>query len=107
MLAAVEFNDNLLVEGNKVYNICFNRLLSTELDPFKLPVSQMIPKQAFNISGSISQPYGIFLKRMTRFHDGFPHPLSPSRKGRGSKYSNSRGGFIARLTDVAHTNVRG
>jgi hypothetical protein len=39
--------------------------------------------KAFNISCVISQFYHIFLKAITWFQGTFPHPLAPSRKGRG------------------------
>jgi hypothetical protein len=43
----------------------------------------IMPEYTFNISCVISQFYRIFLKAMTWFHGAFPHPLTPSRKGRG------------------------
>ena len=54
MLTTVKLNDNLLIKGDEVNNVCFNRLLSTELDTFKLTVSQSAPQEKFNISRVIS-----------------------------------------------------
>jgi hypothetical protein len=83
VLPAIKLYDNFLLKGDEVYDVCFNRLLSAEFDTLKLTVSQMTPEYAFNISCVISQFYSIFLKAMTWFHGAFPHPLTPSRKGRG------------------------
>jgi hypothetical protein len=45
--------------------------------------SECRPPSSSNISCVISQFYRIFMKAMTWFHGAFPHPLAPSRKGRG------------------------
>lgn len=39
MLTTIKLNHKLLIKGNKVYDVCFNRLLSAEFDAFKLAVS--------------------------------------------------------------------
>ncbi len=83
MLTTIKLNYNLLFKGYEVYDLCFNRLLSSKLDTFKLTVSQTTPKYTFNVSCVTSQFYRIFLKVMAWFQSSFPHPLSPSRKGRG------------------------
>jgi hypothetical protein len=83
VLTTIKLDDNLLVKGYEVYDVLFNRLLPSELDSFELTFSQTAPKQTFHISGLISQFYGTTLKGMLWFHGGFPHPLTPSRKGRG------------------------
>jgi len=39
MLSAVKFNDNPRIERDEVNYVCFNWLLPSELDSFKLTVS--------------------------------------------------------------------
>jgi len=83
MLATVKLYNNPFVKGNEINNIFFNRLLPSELGAFKLAVSQVTPQIAFRISTLVAQFSGKCVKGMSLFHGSFPHPLTPSRKGRG------------------------
>jgi hypothetical protein len=59
VLPTIKFYDNFLLNGDEVYDVCFNRLLSAEFDTLKLTVSQMTSEYALNISCVISQFYCI------------------------------------------------
>jgi len=50
MLATVKLYNNPFVKGNEINNICFNRLLPSELGAFQLTVSQIPPQMALRIS---------------------------------------------------------
>jgi hypothetical protein len=54
MLSAVQLYDNPRIEGNKIYNVCFNWLLPAKFDTFKLTVSYIPPEHAFCVSAIIT-----------------------------------------------------
>ncbi len=88
-----------LLSDNFQHSLDILRLLPAKFDTLNLAVLQATPKQKFNISSVISQISGKSLKGMAWFHDSCPHPLTPSRQGRGDflnlhKRPNSRPPFF-------------
>ena len=67
VLPTIKLYDNFLLNGDEVYDVCFNRLLSAEFDTLKLTVSQMTSEYAFNISCVISRFYSIFFLLLSSF----------------------------------------
>ncbi len=50
MLAAIDFNDYIPFETDKINNVPTNRLLSPEFHPVKSLASNMFPQKSFCIS---------------------------------------------------------
>lgn len=98
MLATIDFNDELLLEANKIENVALERNLSAEFEMGELPMTQKLPHGEFCIrrfvphapckaaSGFCDVTMVWFLCHRT------PHPPSLregtlSHKGRGKYYT--------------------
>ena len=86
VLPTIKLYDNFLLNGDEVYDVCFNRLLSAEFDTLKLTVSQMTPEYAFNISCVISQFYRILPLGNDVVSWRLPPPPSPLPQGAGGLF---------------------
>jgi len=90
MLAAIQFNDQLWGECREINYIILNRLLATKLNPFNLAVPETLPESNFGVCAVVAKIMGPAMQGMSWFHCNFPHPLTPSRQGRGNLTPNPK-----------------
>lgn len=83
MLPSVKLDDNSFFKRHKINNIGFNWLLPAKLDVRKLAILQIAPEQALSIRAVIAELFSECLMGMSWFYGDSPHPLTPSREGRG------------------------
>jgi hypothetical protein len=74
MLTTIEFYNDSSVKRNEVNNIPFSRLLTTELDTFKLAAPQISPERTLCICGVLRRSRARSLKGYRGFIAASPTP---------------------------------